>query len=65
MSLVNIVKLIFEIVKFIRALLQPKEKNSEAFKNAVDEMARLSLIKDPDERVRRRKDELKKIVDNF
>ena len=52
-------------MRFIREIMQPKPKDSETFKNAVDEMTRLSSIKDPDERVRKRKDELKKIVDNF
>lgn len=64
-GLVNIIKLIIQIVRFIREIIQPKPKDSETFKNAVDEMTRLSSIKDPDERVRKRKDELKKIVDNF
>lgn len=68
-ALVSLLKMLIDIYKFIRGVIQDgKEKSSEksqAFKEVLKEMDETAKIENSAERVKKRKDELKKLIDTF
>lgn len=68
-TLISIVRMLYDIYKFIKGVIQDgKEKSIEkkqAFKEVLKEIDETAKIENSADRIKKRKNELKKLIDNF
>lgn len=68
-NIFGFIKMLWDIYKFIRGVIQDgKEKSVEekqAFKEVLKEMDETAKIENSAERIKKRKNELKKLIDTF
>lgn len=69
-NIVGFIKMLYDIYKFIKGVIQDgKEKSieekSKTFKEVLGNIEETSKIENSAERIKKRKSELKKLIDNF
>lgn len=69
-NIVGFIKMLYDIYKFIKGVIQDgKEKSAEekskTFKEVLGNIEETAKIENSAERIKKRKSELKKLIDNF
>lgn len=68
-NIVGFIKMLYDIYKFIKGVIQDgKEKSvekSQTFKEVLGNIEETAKIENSAERIKKRKSELKKLIDNF
>lgn len=69
-NIVGFIKMLYDIYKFIKGVIQDgKEKSieekSKTFKEVLGNIEETAKIENSAERIKKRKSELKKLIDNF